>query len=263
MATPQPQGQLQEQDTEPLTKGEIVELRAQLSPELHEEEWYTILTVCTASAHAGPEALPMIYEIASSEKVNTLSGKEADEMAVRIQRRMKESLLKGSVLFGIPAALDAVFALLPHTRAEAEQHPARDDSGFFLRRGQTLEGVTSRGMEQLRKVYRHNLDQFKNEMMREDMQDLRMLTVEVHYGWNLSECTVLDFKSTEMVILAALIPQNARAETLWHLRGCRRAGWSDESIRSVRDVCLQLANRLGCRTSKIPTLEDVREDTNE
>jgi alkylhydroperoxidase/carboxymuconolactone decarboxylase family protein YurZ len=263
MATPLEKSKArQDEDPAPLTKQEIVGLRAKLSPELQDEEWYTILTAATASAKAGPEAIPLIYELASEGLGNSPTDKEADEKAVRIQRRIKETLLKGTVLYGIAPALDSAFALAKIIRKEVQEHPGRKDSGFFQRRGQTLEEINSRGTDHLRRIYRHNLDDIY-EKFGDDMDDLRFLTFDINYAWNLSEVGVLNFKSTELVILAALILQNARSEILWHLRGARRAGWSDECVTSVREVCVELGQRLGCRTSKVPQLGDVREDSNE
>ncbi|PWN50692.1 hypothetical protein IE53DRAFT_315273 [Violaceomyces palustris] len=249
-------------DPQPLTKQEILCFKNSLADSIRDQHWYTILTAATASAHAGAEAVPLIYEIAS-EDFKGRQGDEVDREVVRIQRRIKESLLKGSVLFGIPAALDSVFSLLPLLRNDARSNPNRSDSGFFQRKGQTIDSVTERGMDQLGVIYRHNLTSILEEKMGSEMEDLKCLTLNINYGWILSENSVLDLPSTELVILSALVPQNVRSEILWHLRGCRRVGWNDREIESVRSTCLSVAKRLACRTNKVPSLDQVSEDSNE
>lgn len=118
------------------------------------------------------------------------------------------------------------------------------------------------------------------------MEDLKALTLTINYGCKLSlssllleplsllfaslslpvgilsENSILDFPQTELVILSALVPQNAMSEIMWHLRGSRRAGWSDEVIQSVRRMALEVGKKAGCRINKVPELNDVREDEN-
>lgn len=215
-----------------------------------------VLTAALASGHAA-EGVPIVYKIATEDL------QDDDLACVDVARRIKETLLKGSVLFGIPPTLEGAFALQNVLREEARTHPARSDAGYFLRQGQTLAEVEERGYAQLNEVYRHNFEEISKEKFRDDMQDIRFLTMQINYGWNLSENSVLDFATTELVILAALIPQNFRAETLWHLRGSRRAGWSDAVIESVRSVALDIAKFLGRPTHKVPDLKDVSEDRND
>ncbi|KDN47137.1 hypothetical protein K437DRAFT_267914 [Tilletiaria anomala UBC 951] len=90
-------------------------------------------------------------------------------------------------------------------------------------------------------------------------QDLVLLTFPINYGLILSNCKVIDLSETELVILAALALQNRRPETLWHLRGSRRAGSSDKAIESVRIVYLDIPRCLSKPTYKAPTLQEVSE----
>jgi len=246
-------------------------LRSRLHPSIQtSSEWYTVLTAATSAARVGAEAVPLIWKLALEEHATS---SEADRQAVEVQRRIKEALVKGSVLFGIPAALDPLFALVPLLRADAAKHPARSDTDFFLRRGRAHEeSLTTVAHDGLRRVYRHNLDDILENKFAKDNMDIQFLTMEINYGWNLTEYTILDFPSTELVILAALIPTPAvPTETKWHLRGCRRAGWSDDVIESIRQTCFALV-RL-CRerglgmyswdAERVPSLQDVKEDSNE
>ncbi|CAD6900887.1 unnamed protein product [Tilletia controversa] len=266
-----------------ITADDIRALKSHLHPSLHAREWYTVLTAATSAARIGAQAVPLIWQIAKEEIGSELriegadsnSGSETtvDDEAVLLQRRIKEALLKGSVLFGIPAALDPLFALSPLLRADAAAHPARSDTDFFLRRGRAHEdSLTPLAHDGLRRVYRHNLDEILENKFAKDNMDIQFLTMEINYGWNLAEYSILDFPSTELVILAALLPIPAvPAQTMWHLRGCRRAGWSDDVIESVRQTSFALVEL--CRergigmyswdASRVPSLQDVKEDSNE
>lgn len=77
----------------------------------------------------------------------------------------------------------------------------------------------------------------------------------------------LQLQSTELVILAALVAQNLRPETLWHMRGSLRVGWSHEAVDSVRNVAMEVAEyafqQRRSATDRVPRLDEVRDDSNE
>ncbi|KAE8225470.1 hypothetical protein CF319_g1794 [Tilletia indica] len=266
--------QQSEKEKTSITADDIRALKSTLHPSLHAREWYTVLTAATSAARIGAQAVPLIWEVAKEDIGGADSvGEKADEDAVQLQRRIKEALLKGSVLFGIPAALDPLFALLPLLRADAAAHPARSDTDFFLRRGRAHEeSLTGLAHDGLRTVYKHNLDEILEKKFARDNLDIQFLTMEINYGWNLTEYSILDLPSTELVTVAALIPIPAvPVETMWHLRGCRRAGWSDDVIESVRQTAFALVDlcrerkigMYGWDASRVPSLKDVKEDSNE
>ncbi|KAK0554678.1 hypothetical protein OC846_002012 [Tilletia horrida] len=258
-----------------VTPQDVQELRTLLYPSLQTREWYTVLTAAVSAARIGAQAVPLIWKAANEEQVGQAAADHKDAMAVEVAMRVKEALLKGSVIFGICAALDPLFALTPLLRAEAAQHPGRSQSDLFARHnrlGRTEEELTTLAHQGLRRVYRHNLDEILENKFGSDNRDIQFATMEINYGWNLSEDSILDFPSTELVILAALIPTpNVPAETMWHLRGCRRAGWSDEIINSVRSLCIRVVDLCKERSigmyswdaSRLPTLEDIKENSND
>lgn len=116
----------------------------------------TILAASTASSHVGNESLPLLYEMAIEEVTK-------DEEAITIARRLKETLLKGSVLFGIPPCLDSLFALEARIKKDVKGNPGRDDDGFSPRKGQSPfdKEVMERGRQQLKTIYRHNFDDIR------------------------------------------------------------------------------------------------------
>lgn len=69
------------------------------------------------------------------------------------------------------------------------------------------------------------------------------------------------------MLLAALVAQNLRPETLWHMRGALRVGWSRAAVESVRTVAIAVATFAHARsagpTDRVPRLDEVRDDTNE
>jgi alkylhydroperoxidase/carboxymuconolactone decarboxylase family protein YurZ len=94
-------------------------------------------------------------------------------------------------------------------------------------------------MAGLRRVYRSNLDNIF-ERFGPELAELQWLSTKVTYGLFLSPTSEdtpsepLTFPETEIIVLSSLAAQGAARETLWHLRGCLRAGFSAEDV--VRPV---------------------------
>lgn len=250
-----------------LTLDEIKSFRAALSPSIRSDldAWLTVLTSALVGCHFGPESVVHLYELAFSD-TTTASSLDAERKSAsqRIQRLIQETLVKGSVIFGIPPSLDTVFALLTHIRAVSPTYLL--DASHFARRPTVdapISSLTTPAHEALRRVYQHNLDQILDDKMADAMPDLKFLTLEINYGFTLACQEVIGWKLTELVVLAALVTQNCRAEVLWHMRGALRAGWTKGDVESVRCVAMRSATRLGVRTDRVPGLDEVKEDSND
>lgn len=251
----------------PLTLDELKSLQSQLSACIREctEAWLVVLASAVVSCNSGPESIVDLYSLALVEATTNLQvGDESKSKSQRIQQVIQETLVKGSVIFGIPPALDTVFVLLDHLRNTSPSHLL--DCSHFVRHARVQDPIgslTTPAEQALRRVYRHNLDQILDEKMSHNMPDLKFLTLEINYGFNLGEQKVLDWRCTELLVLAALVARNCRAEVLWHMRGALRAGWSSDDVNSVINVAKRVARRMGCRTEKVPTLQEVKEDSND
>ncbi|SAM85795.1 uncharacterized protein UBRO_07132 [Ustilago bromivora] len=162
-----------------------------------------------------------------------------------------------------PSILDTIFALLCFLRENNE--PLLTSSDFIRSStlSQPISSLTHPARVALDRIYKHNLPDILDRKMGENMQDLKFLTLEINYGFNLSNEQVIDWRETELVVLAALITQNCRVEVLWHMRGALRAGWTREDVESVQKVAMAIAKRLAVRTDKVPGLEEISETSND
>ncbi|KAN0065329.1 hypothetical protein ACQY0O_001165 [Thecaphora frezii] len=240
-----------------LSESFILSFRDGLAPELQAEEWYTILVSLVASCHIGALNIVAIYTVA--DRLHSTSVADSQ----RIYTRILETLVKGSVLYGIPSSLETAFTLLSHLRLhQPSSLPASTTpSARGALQSQPLSSLTPRAYEALGLIYQHNLAAIE-EKMGHEMEDLKFLALQINYGWNLGEYTVLDVKSTEMAVLAALVAGGWRKEILWHFRGAKRVGWSEEAVRSVREKGVEMASRVGRRV-EVPDVDEVKEDSNE
>ncbi|SPO23995.1 uncharacterized protein UTRI_03464_B [Ustilago trichophora] len=247
-----------------ITLEEMVSFRDQLSPNVR-DDWILVLTSVLVSCHHGPETIIHLYELAFSSSSSSCTTEDLASVSKSIQRQIQEVLVKASVIFGIPPSLDTIFALLTHLRSHYPSTYLLNSTDFSRSPilPSPISSLTTPAHEALRRVYRHNLDDILHNKMADNMQDLKFLTLEINYGFNLANESVIDWKQTELVVLAALIGQNCRAEVLWHMRGALRAGWTREDVQSVREVCLKVAKRLRVRCEKVPRLQEVNEESND
>lgn len=254
-----------------ITPSEIEHFRSTLSPNVRSKAWLLVLTSALVSCHHGPETVVPLYELAFSEAVSPLPSasnateSQLAEVSRGVQRKIQETLVKGSIIFGIPQALDTVFVLLEHIRSTSPPSYllTQDDFARASSIQHPISSLKAPAYEALDRVYKHNLTGILDGKMADNMPDLKFLTLEINYGFTLANQQVINWKETELVVLASLVTQNCRAEVLWHMRGALRAGWAREDVESVRQVSKDIARRLGVRTERVPGLEEVSEHSND
>lgn len=86
------------------------------------------------------------------------------------------------------------------------------------------------------------------------------ISTEITYGLYLSDHSILDGLSTELVVLGGIMIQNLKLETAWHLRGMRRLGVSMEVVELVQQCIEMVAAFAGVRLNKVPRVKDIEHE---
>ncbi|KAE8408120.1 hypothetical protein BDV37DRAFT_239958 [Aspergillus pseudonomiae] len=210
------------------------------------EKWY-ILAISTIVAHRDPERCDQLYlHLINQAPYSTPSARQA------LIRRLREALFKSIIIVGVCKPIEAILAISKYEREEDK------DYTFTRENWQCDQANHDRGVAWLEKLYARNttgtLDLFRAH------QDFGWLSKEITYGLFLSDRGVLDDLDTEMVVLPAIMSQNLKNETHWHIRGTRRLGVSMEDVKVVWE-CIQLvAGFYGVELDKVPTVEEVESD---
>ncbi|PVH73675.1 hypothetical protein DL98DRAFT_659298 [Cadophora sp. DSE1049] len=222
-------------------------------PDILQAKWYIMAAVALGAAHKG-QYLPELYQYASR------SATPAQRLL--IQRRIKEALVKGAVLYGIPRAGQALGPLFDSLPAEeidrfAPRTAAADDA-------ETRSARSARG-----KKY---FDTLWNPGPAQDMRDrllhfcpdhyyteLRpdLLNVRTIYELWISEDAVLTNVETQMCNTALLTCLDCPTQVLWHTRGIVRHGGSLEQARFAQDLGLAVAKEFGCNTGQIKMVDEI------
>ncbi|EIT79492.1 hypothetical protein F9C07_2285408 [Aspergillus flavus] len=210
------------------------------------EKWY-ILAISTIVASPDPERCDQLYlHLINQAPYSTPSARQ------ELIRRLREALFKSIIIVGVCKPIEAILAISKYEREEDK------DYTFTRENWQCDQANHDRGVAWLEKLYARNttgtLDLFRAH------QDFGWLSKEITYGLFLSDRGVLDDLDTQMVVLPAIMSQNLKNETHWHIRGTRRLGVCMEDVKVVWECIQRVAGFYGTVLDKVPTVEEVESD---
>ncbi|KAL4895188.1 hypothetical protein BDV59DRAFT_160706 [Aspergillus ambiguus] len=223
-----------------------LESRFQKTTALPADKWAILAAACIV-ASSDPERVDQLYlHLIQQEQHASSPARQA------LVRRLREVLFKSIIIVGVCKPIEAVIAISKVERDE-------DKDYTFTRDGWTNDAANhERGMGWMQKLYSRNtsgtLDLFAAH------RDFSWLSMDITYGLFLSDRQVLDDVDTQMVVLPAIMSQNLKVETHWHIRGTRRLGLPKEDVQIVWDCVQLVAKFFGATLDKVPTVEDVEHD---
>jgi hypothetical protein len=116
--------------------------------------------------------------------------------------------------------------------------------------------IPDRGTKFLQRLYRENLAPICSSWGTYGA-DFMWMERAVIYGLFLSDHEVLSAVEAELVILASIMCQGLSAPTIWHLRGLRRLGVSEDDVESVQKAIEAVATWAGKSVEGWPRVKDV------
>ncbi|KKK15549.1 hypothetical protein P175DRAFT_0498693 [Aspergillus ochraceoroseus IBT 24754] len=210
------------------------------------EKWY-ILAVTTVVASRDPERADQLYLYLINQAAHATS-----ESRKTLVRRLREALLKSVIIIGVCKPIEAILAIAKLEREEDKDFTPTRESW------QCDEANHERGVAWFQKLYSRNgaptLDLFRAH------SDFAWLSMEITYGLFLSDRQVLDDLDTQLVVLPAIMSQNLKTETHWHIRGTRRLGVPRGDVQILWDCVQLVAEFYGVKLDKVPTVEEIEWD---
>ncbi|KAI0430766.1 hypothetical protein F5Y09DRAFT_221080 [Xylaria sp. FL1042] len=215
---------------------------ADFPPRFREHGWY--LTVIASLIGSGQQKLAgRLYEhLVAQPQYQTPPERQA------LIRRMREAMVKCIILNGIPAVIEAVTAISEVERPEDRDYScSRED-------WQIGEANTKRAGDTLKVVYKSEEGGITKTLTAH--RDIPWISKNVSYGLFLSDHRILDIQETELVVLAAIMTQNLRGPTYWHLRACLRVGMEPDEVEAIHKVIESVAAH-GGKTLDVQRVADV------
>ncbi|KAI8716948.1 hypothetical protein NCS52_00989600 [Fusarium sp. LHS14.1] len=213
---------------------------------LGEHRWYILVIACL-SASPDPETSAALYlYLTRQEAYQTSESRQA------LVRRLREALVKTICLVGVCKPIEAILAI-----AKVEKPEDRDFSRT-RENWQADDANHERAVNWFKQLYTRNATDTIG--LFDAHKDFSWISTEITYGLYLSDRQVLDDKDTQMVVLPAIMSQNLRLETHWHIRGTRRIGVSKEDTEVICDSVKAVSEFFGIKLNRVPTVDEVEPD---
>ncbi|KAF7190726.1 hypothetical protein HII31_07885 [Pseudocercospora fuligena] len=219
--------------------------------------WYAI-AVCEASNSACALAASSAgHEVVRLYRFATI-GLPLETQKV-IQRRIKEAIVKTTMLYGGPKALQALFPLFKDLKEEEIDHygprwdSIKDDfDGALLRpKARQRAGADFFGTLWGPDAARQNLEFNFNYCP--DLYVQNIITLE----WFISDDGIFRPHETCMCTAAAIICSNSPLQAMWHTRGIVRQGGTLYQAKFAQQLALGIAALYDARTGKIVPVEEI------
>ncbi|KAF2237706.1 hypothetical protein EV356DRAFT_527469 [Viridothelium virens] len=210
------------------------------------DKWY-LSTISALTGGGVPEFAAELYKyIIAKPEFSTSEARKA------LVRRLREALVKCVSIVGVCRPLEAIFSI------GAIERPEDKDYTFTRKDWQCDEMNHQRGMDWLGKLYKQNLSLPMKRM--EAHKDFEWISKEITYGLYLSDRQILDDTDTQMVVLSAIMIQNLKNETAWHLRGTRRVGVSEQDVETIQQCIELIAKFAEVSLHKVPRVADIEHE---
>ncbi|CAK7229579.1 hypothetical protein SBRCBS47491_007295 [Sporothrix bragantina] len=211
-----------------------------------DDRWYIVVISCMV-AGPDPEAASHLYAyLVSQPQYKTSDSRKA------LVRRLREALVKAVSIVGVCKPLEAILAI------SAIEQPEDKDYSETRADWQCDDANLSRAMDWYAKIYKHNASDTLG--LFDAHKDFIWLSKHITYGLYLGDRQVLDDLDTEMVVFPAIMSQNLKTETWWHIRGTRRVGVSNADTKVLYDVIKDVNKHFGIDLNKVPTVDEVEHD---
>lgn len=207
------------------------------------DQWYLLTASCLAAGPNPESAADLYLYLVNGAAHRTSSARQA------LVRRLREALVKSVALVGVCKPLEAMYAI---SRVERDE----DKDYTTTRAGwQCDEANHARSRAFYNKLYGRNAGDTDGLFAAHG--DFDFVCEEITYGFYLGDRQTLNDVETEAVVLAAIMSQNLRLETHWHLRGTRRLGVSRGDVKVMWDAIQLIAGYFGTKLGNVPSIDDV------
>ncbi|KAM0078882.1 hypothetical protein ACKRZS_008748 [Fusarium odoratissimum] len=209
-------------------------------------KWYLAAAVTLAASSAG-DRVPDLYHLAVADL-------PLDQDKI-VQRRIKEALLKTSILMGLPKTLQSLVPLYRcMTKNKIDAYGPRTEAVGSAEAAQARE---ERAQHHFDMLWTPDAARVHKEFLLENQPDAYLLCQKWGYEYWFSEDAILSLRETQICTTAAIMCVNSPTQAMWHTRGIVRVGGTMDEARLTQKMVLRIANKFGARTGDIVAVEDI------
>jgi len=209
-----------------------------LSPS--QNPWYLVAAV-GFSASNRPEAVAQVL-------THAIQDVPEHSERLSIARKIRDGLFKSGLISGYPKVINALAKLKDITPPELLDTEIQRDTKLSLQEYEKL------GEAMFAKVYGPSAAETQS-LLDNAYPDMGYFSKTIGYGFTYGLTRHVSELEFSYVMLASLIAIDAPLQIRWHLDGARRNGASEEQVRAVRGMAIEIAKSTGVLTgNEVPDL---------
>ncbi|KAF2771410.1 hypothetical protein EJ03DRAFT_268607 [Teratosphaeria nubilosa] len=164
-----------------------------------------------------------------------------------VARKLREGLLKASVLVGFPLGINALTTLRQHIKKVAPHLEERLDQDKSLRSSLQRAEKDKRGKEFFTAVYAQHTDKVLHNMSVASGGDLSEFAINAVYGDLMAETSRLDMKETTLLEFLACYASagSVGLQAKSHMYGSHNVGNKKAEIMAAVEICRLVEAQLG------------------
>ncbi|KAK4499730.1 hypothetical protein PRZ48_007916 [Zasmidium cellare] len=178
---------------------------------------------------------------------------KAEDQIVKA-RKLREALLKASVLVGFPKGINACTALRKALLADSPEIEKELDKDSSLRQHLSRSEKDERGQAFFSKIYAQHTDRVLQNMSVASGGDLSEFAISSVYGDLMAEESRLDAKETGLLEFLACYATGGSvwAQAKGHMYGSHNLGNGKAEIQGAINLCNDIEEKLGIQINRTP-----------
>lgn len=225
-----------------------------------ESNWYLIVATLLSPVMQ-MEAIKHIYSMMTQRIAQSMSDPgQRLQAKIKMVRRLREALLKGAFLTGMPRVL-LVYATLNQAIKDQDLEVLERLPTEPVRRivGSETDRYRQRGRNFFESIYDKHSEKVVDNLSsyNPDLGDIAIASV---YGQVLSEDAIISLKDTCLIEFACCLIQDCEPQAKGHMFGCLNNGATSAEVARVKDLVFEMVHDAGIqlqRSSSAPWLHKL------
>ncbi|KAF5016775.1 hypothetical protein F66182_11431, partial [Fusarium sp. NRRL 66182] len=220
--------------------------QAESDLEVTEQTWYLAATAALAGANIGARQ-PDLYRMATKDL--------PPEKELIVQRRIKEVLLKLSLMIGNPRALGSLIPLFGAFKPGVVDlfGPRTEEQGD----AEALERRKKRAADHFATLWSPDAARSNHEILEKNHTDAHLLLAQWSYDWWFSEDRILSLVETQIALAGGITLSNAPMQATWHTRGIVRCGGTKELAERSQDLFLEVGRKFNSLIGDVQLVKEM------
>ncbi|SCV48559.1 uncharacterized protein FFB14_10445 [Fusarium fujikuroi] len=218
--------------------------QAESDLDITDQTWYLAAAAALAGANAGARQADL-YRIATKDL--------PVEKELIVQRRIKEVILKLTLMIGNPRSLGSLIPLFGAFKPGVVDMfgPRTEEQGD----AEALERRKKRAADHFATLWSPDAARSNNEILKKNHTDARKILSRRDKA--LDEDRILSLVETQIALAGGITLSNAPMQATWHTRGIVRCGGSRELAERSQNLYLEVGRRFNVLVGDVQLVQEM------